>query len=159
MAPAHHSKKYAVASEKSSGTGNLNMRAGSLNPHLHQSPPQPSQQHAQMITARNNSKHSARHAQPHAHAQQLQQQQKQAPHPNLAQAVAPARHLNSSPAGDTGAGPGQVQGHGPGDRDHQLHCAQQRPQSLVLGYDPGPCFEWPTLPGPHLPAMILTCRA
>jgi hypothetical protein len=113
MAPAHHGKKYAVASEKSSGTGNLNMRAGSLNPHLHQSTPQNSQQQAQMVNARNNSKNSARHAQ--------QQQQKQPPHPNLAQAVAPARNPNSSPAGGTGAGSGQ--GHGPGDPNNKLHVS------------------------------------
>jgi hypothetical protein len=189
MAPAHHGKKYAVASEKSSGTGNLNMRAGSLNPHLHQSTPQNSQQQAQMVNARNNSKNSARHAQ--------QQQQKQPPHPNLAQAVAPARNPNSSPAGGTGAGSGQ--GHGPGDPNNKLHvsfpherschfacvyhrspskyswsvlraslaealklfwlecspglqCAQRCPQSLLLGYDPGPCFEW------FDPSLVCICQ-
>lgn len=118
MAPSHHSKKYAVASEKSSGTGNLNMRVGSLNPQAHQTSPQYSrQQQPQMVNARSTSKNSTRHPQAHPHAQQ--QQQQQPTHPNLAQTVAPARNANSGPAG----GPGTDQVHASGDSNNNFHVS------------------------------------
>ena len=152
MAPAHQSKKYAVASEKASGTANLNMRAGSLNPPM----PESSSQHysypqlTQMANARNNSKTSTRHPlSTLSHTQQRQRLQYPPSHHDMVQAVAPARNTNPGSAASLGAGSAQL----PGSKDpgNNLHVSSPvdgaclLPCSLLFCFNKTACTTYASL--------------
>ncbi|KIX95000.1 uncharacterized protein Z520_09310 [Fonsecaea multimorphosa CBS 102226] len=107
MAPTQ-SKKYAVASEKSSGPANLNLNVASLgnSPMLQASAHHHAQQAHHLANARNAFKNSTRHS----HSQQQ-------PLHNLPHAVAPTK------APDPAPGPGPVPGPGSGVGSAQIHGA------------------------------------
>ncbi|KIW27690.1 uncharacterized protein PV07_07409 [Cladophialophora immunda] len=145
MAPTQ-SKKYAVASEKSSGPANLNLNAASLgNSQVHAALAHhhPQQAH-HLATARNAFKNSTRHAHPHAQQQPLH---------NLPHAVAPTKAPEPAP------GPGPRPGSGSSVGSAQIHgaAADAKLHWLSNGF---PFFCVVCVP-PSLPAfrtMSITCH-
>ncbi|KAH0846067.1 hypothetical protein FOPE_12547 [Fonsecaea pedrosoi] len=110
MAPTQ-SKKYAVASEKSSGPANLNLHAASLgNTQMHH------HRHHHLTTARNAFKNNTLHSHP-------QQQGLQ----NLSHAVAPAKAPDLAtgpepgPSSGAGSGMGSTNTQAHGAADAKLH--------------------------------------
>ncbi|OAL39551.1 hypothetical protein AYO20_00948 [Fonsecaea nubica] len=157
MAPTQ-SKKYAVASEKSSGPANLNLHAASLGN---------TQMHHHHLTARNAFKNNTLHSHP-------QQQGLQ----NLSHAVAPAKAPNLAtgpePGPSSGAGSGMgstnTQAHGAGDAKLHpystvapLHHIPQQSQTRTLSGSQSTQQPYPSpnlyTPQPTLQSPFLNSQA